>query len=170
MYCYWLGGTTRASLRRNLTLANSNYIASLFEAYHHVKPHIVVPPAPGHVTVQPWAEKKEQMVCLGRLAPEKDLPKIIEIIRQLRARGHALSLIVIGTWNCSGAYRRHLHRLVEQHRDWVRLEQDLSRQEVVRLLAVATASTAWWASILAWQSPRCSEPDASCLFLTSAVR
>jgi glycosyltransferase involved in cell wall biosynthesis len=125
---------TWADLRRNLTLANSDYIASVFEGYHHVKPHIVFPPAPGHFTVQPWAEKKAQIVCLGRMAPEKDLPKVVEIIRQLRALGHDLSLIVIGTWDCSGAYRRNLRRLLAQHRDWVRCEEDITRQEVIRLL------------------------------------
>ena len=132
--CYWIAGMAWADLRRNLTLANSNYIASIFEGYHNVKPRIVFPPAPGHFTVKPWAEKKDQIVCLGRIATDKDLPKVIEIIRQLRVLGHDLSLIVIGTWDCSGAYRRNLRRLLEQHRDWVRLEQDIPRQKVVRLL------------------------------------
>jgi glycosyltransferase involved in cell wall biosynthesis len=132
--CYWIGGMTWADLRHNLTLANSDYIASVFEGYHHVKPRIVFPPAPGHFTVQPWAEKKAQIVYLGRMAPEKDLPKVIEIIRQLRALGHDLSLIVIGTWDCSEAYRRNLRRLLTQHRDWVRCEQGITRQEVIRLL------------------------------------
>jgi glycosyltransferase involved in cell wall biosynthesis len=132
--CYWIAGTTWADLRRNLTLANSDYIASIFEAYHNVKPRTVFPAAPGHFTVRPWAEKKDQIVCLGRIAPEKDLPKVEEITRQLRALGHNLPLLVIGTWNCSGAYRCNLHRLLEQYRDWVQLEQDIPRQDVVRLL------------------------------------
>ncbi len=48
--------------------------------------------------------------------------------------GHALLLIIIGVWDCLGAYRRHLRRVLECHRDWVRLAQDISREEVVCLL------------------------------------
>jgi glycosyltransferase involved in cell wall biosynthesis len=132
--CAWIGRTTPASLRRNLTLVNSQYIASLFEACHKIKPRIVFPPVPGQFTVLPWAEKKPQIVCLGRIFPGKDVPKVVEIVRQLRGLGHDLRLLIIGSWNCSRGYRRRLAPVLTQHHDWITLVQDISRQEVVRLL------------------------------------
>jgi glycosyltransferase involved in cell wall biosynthesis len=132
--CAWIGGATRASLRRNLTLVNSGYVGSMYRMLYDVEPQVVFPPVPGTFTVKPWAAKRNRIVCLGRIAPEKDLPRVIEIVRRVRAQGRELSLLVIGTWNCSASYARALRRLFEAHRDWITLRHEVTRDELVTLL------------------------------------
>ena len=133
--CGWIGGATPERLRRNVTLANSAYTASLFQTLHGVPARVVHPPAPGHFAARPWSERKNRVVCVGRILPGKDVPRVVEIVGRLRALGHELSLVVVGAWSCSSSYRRDVGRLLERHRAWVSHEPDLSRDELTRLLA-----------------------------------
>ena len=71
--CYWIAGTTWADLRRNLTLANADYIASIFEAYHNRQAAYCLPCGSGPFTVR--GREKDQIVFLGRIAPEKACPR-----------------------------------------------------------------------------------------------
>jgi glycosyltransferase involved in cell wall biosynthesis len=133
--CSRIGGATIASLRRNLTLVNSGYIASLVRALYGVEPQIVFPPVAGNFAPQPWATRHHRIVCLGRITPEKELPRVIEIVRRVRAQGLELPLLVIGPWDCSAAYVRTLRRLFEMHQDWITPRHNVGRAELVRLLA-----------------------------------
>lgn len=133
--CRWIGGATTLALRRNLTLANSAYTASVYERLHGVRPRVVFPPVCGQAENRPWGERENQVVCLGRIAPEKEIPKVIDIMRRLRERGHSLRLTLVGAWDCSSADAKRLKGLMRVHQDWLTHQGGFEREHVGNILA-----------------------------------
>lgn len=132
--CQRLSPVTREGLRRNLTLVNSRYIASRVAQVHGIPSVVVHPPAAGSFPVVPWEDRAEGFVCVGRLTPVKQFTDAVHIIEALRARGHRLSLHIIGTPEHSH-YEKHLRDLAESRREWMNLHVDLPRVEMIRLIS-----------------------------------
>src|SRR5262249_3131545 len=70
----------------------------------------------------------------GRISPEKELDKIIDIIAAVRARGHAVHLHIIGTAD-NPSYHQHIRQRASHNAAWLFLNEDLSREELVQLVS-----------------------------------
>ncbi len=132
--CQRIAPITREGLRRNLTLANSRFIAARVAEVYGMPSVVVHPPVPGGFPDVPWDAREEGFACLGRLAPVKQLTDAVEIIAGVRARGHAVRLHVIGTPE-DRQYETRLRDLARAHADWMTLHVNLPREAMVALVA-----------------------------------
>lgn len=130
----WVSGYQQESVARNPAFANSDWTGRIYEACYGVRPQTLYPPVPGGFPAVPFEERKPAFVCIGRLAPEKRVDEIIEVVARVRARGHELKLCIVGHRE-SARYLNKLHALAAPHRDWITFHHDIPRDEMVRLVS-----------------------------------
>ena len=130
--CRAIGGFSADRIRENITLVNSDWTsARVKECYGGITTQTVYPPVVGDFFDRPWAERENGFLCIGRISPEKQIEKIIAILRAVRAAGHDVHLHIIGTPD-NDAYYARIAGLVREHASWIALEQNLLRPELVR--------------------------------------
>ncbi len=127
-----LGGISKQGLRANRSLANSRFIADLVEGLLGTPCEVVYPPVPGRYAPLPWGERRNEVLCLGRVSPEKRVEEVIDIVGRVRERGHDLALRIVGLPETPD-YVDRIQALATAH-DWIRIELDVPRE---RLLEVA---------------------------------
>ena len=132
--CALISGCSKSSIGRNETLANSEWTKRNFEAWYGAPAKVVYPPVPGDFPEVRPEERALAFACLGRIAPEKELEKIIEILARVRARGHDLRLRIVGQ-TIEVGYVRQLREFARPHSSWVEFHANLPRQEMVRVIA-----------------------------------
>ncbi|MGA3323498.1 MAG: glycosyltransferase family 4 protein [Terriglobia bacterium] len=107
--------------KQNLTLANSAWSADRLLKKYGIPSQVVYPPVAIDFPPIPYADRDRGFVCLGRVAPEKCMDSIIEILQKVRERGHDVHLHILGGIDDSD-YGRRVRGLAEQFREWVFLE------------------------------------------------
>jgi glycosyltransferase involved in cell wall biosynthesis len=133
--CDRLIAFSMAGVQRNLTLANSEWTADRLRVLNPRLAVTVVPPpvAAGFPDV-PWDRREDGFVCVGRFAVEKELEKVAAIVDAVRRTAPHVTLHLVGGRDSSRYYRR-VRRLAERHRDWIRLHENVPRDELRRLIA-----------------------------------
>jgi len=129
-----VSGFSRARVANNLTLVNSDWTGAAFRQCYGGDPVTVYPPVPGGFPEVAFAQRARGFTVIGRIAREKELEKIIIIVRGVRARGHDVALHIVGHMD-DAAYGRRVYAFAEPHREWVHFHHDLPRDELVRLVA-----------------------------------
>ncbi|MEM7699462.1 MAG: glycosyltransferase family 4 protein [Verrucomicrobiota bacterium] len=105
--------------RGDLILANSDWCRSQLQRHFGVSnaevlsPPVTLPSAPENVERDPFG-----FACLGRIVPEKELDRLIDILSAVRKRGFSVHLALIGDLDGS-AYATHIAQRVAGH-DWIR--------------------------------------------------
>jgi len=120
-------------MRRNLTLANSDWTGQMFTARHGAPAHTLYPPVPALPEGEPWAQRIDGFLAVGRIAPEKELERSIDIVGRLRARFPSLGLCLVGTPGPRWYHRRVLQR-GRATGGWASLRTDRPREELLRLM------------------------------------
>ncbi len=129
-----LTGFSLDRMKRNLTLANSEFTARAIREVYGIEPVVVYPPAIGQFPEVPWDRRKDGFVCIGRIAGEKRIQLMIEILSAVRLAGPQVHLHVVGNvWD--PVYAESIRRLVQANSPWVHLHENISRPELVELLA-----------------------------------
>jgi glycosyltransferase involved in cell wall biosynthesis len=127
-----LSGFSLERMRRNLSLVNSDFIGARMRALHGVETTTLYPPVAGDFPAVSWERREDGFVCIGRIAPEKRIEQIIEILSMVRAGGRPVHLHIIGTPERSG-YCAWIRNSVDRNRSWITLHQNLTRQELTQL-------------------------------------
>ncbi|HVN87521.1 MAG TPA: glycosyltransferase family 4 protein [Candidatus Binatia bacterium] len=121
-------------LRDNLTLVNSDWTGRVVAETHGVAAATLYPPVRNDFPEVAWADREHGFVCVGRIAPEKRIPMLVEILAAVRRRGHDIHLHIVGP----PADREHL-RVVQclqrEHASWVALELNPSHDALDQLLS-----------------------------------
>jgi glycosyltransferase involved in cell wall biosynthesis len=130
-----LTGYSVERMRRNLTLANSAYIGARIRALHGIEPTVLHPPVPGEFPDVPWEARANGVVAIGRLSPEKRFEDIVAIVATVRERHPDVVLHVVAATDRPSAYGRRIRALAAAHAGWVRLHVDVSRDELLALVA-----------------------------------
>ncbi len=131
---------TRTSLERqerNATLVNSDWTGrKVRERYPRAEPRTVDPPVAGAFAMdRPWEERDPGFVAIGRIAPEKRIELLIDVVAAVRARGHEdVHLHVDGTPG-EAPYHERIARLARANAAFVFLHEDLARKELLELVA-----------------------------------
>lgn len=120
----------------DILIANSRWTADILrKKYQCAGVRIVHPPAPGGFPDVPLAQRDKGFVCLGRVAPEKRIHEMIDIVGDLRKLGHTdAHLHVIGGVEDT-AYGRMVMDMAEKRQSWVHLEGSRHGKEKRHLLA-----------------------------------
>ena len=118
--------------RDQWVIANSRWSAERLEERFGVRAPVVYPPVPSLATGLVQEERAADFACLGRIAPEKRIVEIIQIVEDVRSLGHAVGLRILGPLEDNG-YVRNIRRLARA-RPWVRLEGYRVGAEKARIL------------------------------------
>ncbi|MGH2956741.1 MAG: glycosyltransferase family 4 protein [Solirubrobacterales bacterium] len=130
-----ISGHSLERIRSNVTLVNSRFTAAAVERQLGVTPRVVTPPVPGRFPDPPWEERQDAVVAVGRLIRHKRLDMAVETVAEARARGLPLRLRIVGS--TAGIDPAEVESILglARGRDWVDIHPNVSRDELVRLIA-----------------------------------
>jgi glycosyltransferase involved in cell wall biosynthesis len=122
-----------ASVRQNLCLVNSDWTGAIVARWYGMPTRTLYPPVAGDFPSVPWAMRANGFVCMGRISPEKELDRVIDIVAGVRRACPDVRLHLVGTAGPRRYYRRVVRR-VEANAGWITLHENLSRAELTRLV------------------------------------
>jgi len=128
-----LAGSRGDGWKRNVTVANSEWTRDLLRERFGVASSVVYPPVSGDFPAVPWSEREDGFVVVGRLAPEKGIRRVIEILGDVR-RERPVHLHIVGRRGRTGP-AREIEALCRRNRDWVHLEGEIYGPEKAEFLA-----------------------------------
>ena len=118
-------------MKQNRILVNSDWTGEIFRRSYGTPTETLYPPVTASPERLPWSERENAFVTIGRLTSPKRFEWIAGLIARLRQRHADLRLHVVGTRE--GAFDPHyyqrLRRLERENSTWMRLHEDLSREE-----------------------------------------
>jgi glycosyltransferase involved in cell wall biosynthesis len=127
--CMVLARANPSGLRRNLMLANSQFVAGEIRQAHGTSARVVYPPVPGDFVELPFEQRRLAVAAVGRVHPTKRWEVAVDIVESVRRRGHGLELTLIG--HCDDlAYEARLEAMAAK-RPWFRWLRDLSRRQLL---------------------------------------
>jgi glycosyltransferase involved in cell wall biosynthesis len=128
-----LYGVSPECVRANLTLANSDWTRRMLADVHGVRARTLYPPVPVSFRHVPWDDRMDGFICLGRIAPEKELDSVIDIVAGVRHRFPHVQLCIVGTPG-PRRYYRHIRARADAAGGWITLRENLTRAELLDLL------------------------------------
>lgn len=126
--CRRVARSSNAGLRRNLTLANSRFIAGLIREVHAIDSLIVYPPVLGGFPDVPWEQRQRGFVSIGRIHPCKRWDMAVDILDEVRRRGHDATFTLFGIADDPAYYAKLM--ALSAARPWFRLRVDAGRDEL----------------------------------------
>jgi glycosyltransferase involved in cell wall biosynthesis len=129
-----LSGTSNAGIVANETLVNSAWTRRRFEDWYGGRARVLYPPVPIGREPLPWQERVDAFACVGRMSPEKNVEGVIDVLSRVRARGHAISLVICGQRQVPD-YERKILAAAMVHPEWISISLDLPRAELIERMA-----------------------------------
>ena len=128
-------GASWAHARDNLTLANSRWTADGLERLGELsKPIVLYPPVLDPGEGQPWSERDNTFLCIGRFHGSKRVELAMDIVGRARAAAmRDARLIVVGS-AVDHEYTDRIVRTAANHGEWIDFYEDLSRDELNGLM------------------------------------
>ncbi len=128
-------GLSFERIRNNLTLVNSDWTGKRFSEFYDAPAATLHPPVPGDFPNIPWGQRENGFVCIGRIAREKKLEEIIDIVAALRESVPDAHLHIIGSMQGEVDYLGRVRRKMAGNTSWIFLHLDISRAELVQIVA-----------------------------------
>jgi glycosyltransferase involved in cell wall biosynthesis len=131
-----IAGFSLDRLKANLTLVNSDWTGEHVTKFLGIPTRTLYPPVVDPAPGLPWEERRNAFLAVGRISPEKEFERVINILSRVRDGAPDVTLTIIGTWDRhSQRYYRSLTSLAESLGSWVQFRGNLSREEVRGLMA-----------------------------------
>jgi glycosyltransferase involved in cell wall biosynthesis len=125
-------------MRSNLTLVNSDWTGSEMHRVYGIETTTLYPPVPGIFRPRPWHERRNNVVCVGRLEGGKRIERMIEIVSRVREHGEDVTFDIVGFAHTNQIeYLERLRRRVRDVGSWVTLHENLPRADLLELLAAS---------------------------------
>jgi glycosyltransferase involved in cell wall biosynthesis len=125
----------RDVLRDDLVIANSRWSARIVKQYRGVDCAAVLYPSVWtEFPNVPWEEKELAFAMIGRIAPEKQIERAIEMLGAVRQRGHAIRLHLCGQID-NDLYGQSIAKLCRERADWIVTEGRVSGARKTQILA-----------------------------------
>jgi len=132
--CASIAQAAKVNWKRNITIANSFWAASVMEKNFGIRSEIIYPPVAGEFPQVSWDRKENGFICMGRLVPGKEIEKVIMIISKLRQKGHNLHLHILGK-DVDKGYVKYLKQNYQGDSNWFFTEGLVLGKEKLRFLA-----------------------------------
>src|SRR5262249_26767582 len=117
----------------NLTLVNSAWTGNLVSRIHGIPVRVVHPPAAGVFPDVPWHARDDGFLCIGRLTPQKEIERVVEIVGRVRSAGADVHLHIVGE-DEHRAYARRVRDMARRAGPWVTVEGTLAMPDLERLM------------------------------------
>lgn len=132
--CFSLAGFDVNDFNPERLLTNSEWTAKLIRDLYGRRPEIVYPPVDteGFDGV-PWADRENGFVSVGRVSPDKNILRNIEIIKRVRQRGHDVHLHVIGPAGDHDYFERVVGETSDH--EYLHLDGAMTRDQLVSTLS-----------------------------------
>jgi glycosyltransferase involved in cell wall biosynthesis len=131
-----IAGVSVERLKRNLTLVNSDWTGLQVQKSLGVSTRTLYPPV---VDPQPgltWDNRHPGFLAIGRISPEKEYERVMNILARVRQHFPELTLTIVGTWDrYSRRYWQWLRREAQRLGPWIQIKQNIPREEVRQLMA-----------------------------------
>lgn len=131
-FCDWWVGLPWSLAARNLTLANSQWIATRLPGVGETR--VLYPPVVDTGPGQPWASRSNTFLCVGRFHESKRIEAVIAIVRRSRAAAIPDARLVIVGSAVDADYTHRIRQAVKREGDWVEIREDLSRADLNALM------------------------------------
>lgn len=129
-----ISGIRTETWKQNCTLANSKFIAEKCRRVGLENIRILPPPAANDNPPKLWHHRENRFVVLGRLHPSKRILETLQILKQVRERGHTFNLRVVGPSDCDRSYFQRLMEFCD-HNSWVEIGECPDRHLLGEYLA-----------------------------------
>ncbi len=122
------------AMARNVTLTNSHWTAERVREAYGIQATVLYPPIPrAREGLSEWHARENGFVCVGRIAPDKNLELVINTVSRLRGLGHDVHLHIAGLSDAPG-YVHHLRRRYQTESAWLFIQPNVPRAELRILL------------------------------------
>lgn len=129
-FCLGISGVTVEGLHRNLSLANSEFVAARIRDVHGTTSRILHPPVPGGFPRIPWERRIPGFVALGRMHYIKRWEMAVAILDLVRQSCPEITLTLISNRH-QDDYAARMEALAAT-RPWFRILYDLPRNQLVQ--------------------------------------
>lgn len=121
------------SVKQNITLTNSDWVAKVVQSVYGITPKTIYPPVISNFPSVLWEDREDGFICIGRISPEKKIEKIINILQKVRERGFNIHLHIIGKFQ-NATYASQILRIIKENSTWIALNENLPKEEVSKIL------------------------------------
>jgi len=132
-FCYAISGYDNDRMKKNITLVNSIWTKDMVMKNFGIDSKVVYPPVLDDFIKVEFFKKNDDFVCIGRVSPVKEIKKIIEIIRLVRAMGYNVNLHIIGSIG-NDPYCREVVAM-QKGNPWISLDGRVSREKLVSIIS-----------------------------------
>ena len=129
--CRAVSRFSREGMCRNVTLVNSDWTGGVVQRQYGIVTRTVYPPVATGLPAVPWEAREPGFLCIGRIAPEKALDRVLDIVAAVRRQVPAVRLHLVGTPEHRGYY---WHIAQRARSEGVALHHDLPRADLVALM------------------------------------
>lgn len=136
---YAISGNRPSGYRRNLTIPSTEFIRGVLEEAYGITGEVLYPavlPDNEPPETNPWEKREFLIVALGRLAPDKNYLRLLELFRAIHIQFPESQFVIIGRIGNS-AYAEMLQRKVSESGLPVRFVTGASNEEVREYLSRA---------------------------------
>jgi glycosyltransferase involved in cell wall biosynthesis len=131
-----VAGFSLDRMKANLTLVNSHWTGERVSRLLGVTTRTLYPPVIDPAPGAAWAERHNGFLAVGRISPEKEYERVMRILSRVREHMPDITLTIVGTSDRhTERYFHTLQSLANSMGAWVRFRDNLSRDEVRRLMA-----------------------------------
>lgn len=132
----WIADFSLARMKANVTLVNSDWTGEHVTRFLGIRTRTLYPPVVDPAPGLPWEQRRQAFLAVGRISPEKEYERIMNILARVRLHVPDLTLTIVGTSDRHA--RRYLHSLTtlaSRLGPWIQFRDDLTRDEVRGLMA-----------------------------------
>lgn len=127
------GSSTDRSLL-NTTLATSEWVGRLIKRLYGIPNYqVIYPPVNVSTDKLAWNAREDGFLCVARVSPEKEIERVINIVKGVRSRGFKLTLRVIGRQDDT-EYLTRIQQLCKENSCWMSMQEALPRDELGSLM------------------------------------
>lgn len=119
---------------KDLIVANSRWSARIVAQKYGIETDVVYPPVSDRFPQVDDKNKEYGFVYIGRIYPEKQIEKMVSILKKVRKKGHDIHFHLIGNMHQS-RYGQDMEQLCHSEKDWVQLDGELFGKKKLKILS-----------------------------------
>jgi glycosyltransferase involved in cell wall biosynthesis len=131
-----IAGFSVDRMKQNLTLVNSDWTGTQVERFLGIRTRTLYPPIIDPEPSPPWPRRRNAFLAVGRISPEKEYERVMDILARVRGHHPDVTLTIVGTWDRHvQGYMRQLRSKASALGTWIVFKENVTRDELRHLMA-----------------------------------